>query len=83
MDSVKKTQKRFLDAAKRETRGIIKSTKQITTIPKLEMPKPYHPTSQPKTKRYSLFNLFGGQGAGEKTFMDSLKTIKKIGGKKK
>jgi hypothetical protein len=34
MESVKKTQERFLNAAKRETRGIIKATKRITTIPK-------------------------------------------------
>ena len=30
---------------------------------------------------YSLFNLFGGQGAGEKTFMGSLEAIKNSGKK--
>jgi len=39
MDSVKKTQNKFLSEAKRETRSIIKATKQITTIPKLKTKK--------------------------------------------
>ena len=36
MESVKKTQNKFLSEAKKETRGLIKATKQIIAVPKLK-----------------------------------------------